>query len=115
MAGYNGGGGGGRRRRRRRRRGRERGHRARGGGAQGDDHEPSGRANRKRILDHRRQRANWWGIGARSMCPPRLFRDGVPCRRTRLVRPPSFLVTAEDEQVLVYKVLKSIFHNRNDA
>src|SRR5665648_59849 len=41
-----GGGGGGRRRRRRRRRGRERGHRARGGGAQGDDHEPSGRANR---------------------------------------------------------------------
>ena len=39
------------------------------------------------ILDHRRQRANWWGIGSRSMWPPRLFRDGAPCRRTRLVQP----------------------------
>ena len=39
------------------------------------------------ILDHRRQRANWWGIGSRSMWPPRLFRDGAQCRRTRLVQP----------------------------
>ena len=67
------------------------------------------------ILDHRRQRANWWGIGARSMCPPRLFRDGAPCRRTRLVRPPSFLVTAGDEQVLVEKLFASTFHDLIDA